>query len=61
MQERSRSEGLAEGTLQAAAERSVLAPFPMTGRGERAQDIHLGALRAIETQRWMLEAHILEG
>jgi DNA-binding ferritin-like protein len=24
------------------------------------QDIHLSALRAIEKQRWMLEAHTLE-
>lgn len=81
--------GLAEGTLQAAVERSVLPPFPMTARGERevldaliarvdkmadelrvtvqqseddlaTQDIHLGALRTIETQRWMLQAHIAE-
>lgn len=82
--------GIAEGTLQAVVERTVLPPFPSKSRRERdvldaliaraakmadelraaaddsaddlaTQDIHLGALRTIETQRWMLEAHILEG
>ena len=81
--------GMAQGTVQAATERSVLPPFPPEARRERdvldalvararkmahelhaaaddsaddlaTQDIHLGALRAIEKQRWMLEAHILE-
>lgn len=81
--------GIAEGTLQDAAQRSVLPPFPTAARRERdvlvaliaraqrmadelrtaadnsgddlaTQDIHLGALREIEKQRWMLEAHILE-
>jgi starvation-inducible DNA-binding protein len=81
--------GMAQGTVQAATERSVLPPFPPEARRERdvldvlvararkmahelqaaaddsaddlaTQDIHLSALRAIEKQRWMLEAHTLE-
>jgi starvation-inducible DNA-binding protein len=80
--------GIAQGTLQDAAQRSVLPQFPSTARRERevldalisraekmadelriaadhsaddlaTQDIHIDALRTVEKQRWMLEAHIL--